>query len=122
MSGIYYQGAFMRSGAARVSRHEPQGDRTIGQWLESPRPDAVPFEWGTYSPGCAELAYAILFDATGSEHAAEFFHLQFAEEILAHTWKPGVVLQLGTVESWLAVEMDTTRIALSDGLWEGGVE
>jgi hypothetical protein len=106
MSGIYYYGAFMRDGLARVSRAEPDGQGHKATWLPSVRPDAPPFEWGVESPGAVELSYSILFDATGNEITSEIFALAFADEIVSQLPRAGFVLDVDQVREWLRLIVD----------------
>ena len=66
---------------------------------------AAQFDWGRPSPGCRQLAFAILYDHLGDAHRALQRHEQFAEEVLARLphWVP-FCLAPGYVEGWLRGE------------------
>jgi len=82
-------------------------DPAPSQEIYNHSPDG--FSWGYRGSGPAQLALALLLDATGNKDLALGYHQEFKEDFIAgfgETWQ----LDAGQIQRWVGLKLNYTSI------------
>lgn len=91
-------------------------DRALPPRLDLCHHSPTGFSWGYGGSGPAQLAFAILYDATGDEDLAHLWHHEFKWSFLAELPKhEDFTIPLTAVQEWLrGVEAEMARLAADE--------
>ena len=64
------------------------------------------FAWGYLGSGPAQLALAILLDATGDEELAQRYYMDFKQDFVAR-WPEKWLITTNDIDAWLEFEEET---------------
>jgi len=103
MTGRSYLGA-RRPGLCEIRVREGGGSRQLPLRLDLVRHSPTGFEWGYGGSGPAQLALAILADASGDSELALRFYQRFKREVVARLKPSGWELPADFVLGWLEAE------------------
>ena len=113
---IKYIGTRTKEGCEVVKEVDGQSggrlDPRFDLWNHSP----TGFEWGYGGSGPAQLALALLADATGKDRLAVALHQDFKFKLVGRLPKEGFEMTAVEIEQW--VEEAAKNLDLSD--WEEG--
>lgn len=103
MTTLLYHGERHENGTITVLAGGRELDPAPSQKLWNHSPDG--FNWGYRGSGPAQLALALLLDATGSPDVALDHYQRFKEQHVA-TWDEDVwTISKAEIEAWLALGM-----------------
>src|SRR6516225_7071586 len=109
---IKYFGTRTKEGCEVVKEVDGQSAGRLDLWNHSP----TGFEWGYGGSGPAQLALALLADATGKDRLAVALHQDFKFKFVGRLPKEGFEMTAEEIEQW--VEEAAKNLDLSD--WEEG--
>lgn len=97
-----YHGGRHPSGRAYVTVRQPGERATLLRWrLELYRHSPTGLEWGYGGSGPAQLALALLADATGDENLAISAHQEYKSAVVAGLSQAGWTLSRSQVLAWV---------------------